>query len=283
MATAAVNGVSYHYQILPAPATAPAKAPLVLLHGFTGSVDNWLPLQRMLQPTRTTIAIDLLGHGKSDAPTDPARYGMAASADDLRTLLAAVAPGPVDLLGYSMGGRLALYVALTQPTLVRRLILESASPGLADPAARAARVESDEALATRIERSGIAAFVERWEAIPLFASQRILPAATRVWLRNQRLQNRPRGLANSLRGMGTGVQPALWDRLSTLAVPTLLLTGALDTKFCAIAAEMATQLPIVEWQKVPAVGHTIHLEEPTAFQTAIRPFLDRDKADFEAQ
>ena len=273
MATLQVNGVTYYYAISePAPGTA-HKPPLLLLHGFTGSSANWQQQVQALAPYGQTITVDLLGHGHTAAPTDSSRYTMAATAADLATLLAAVAPGSVNLLGYSMGGRLALYFALTYGHLVGKLILESASPGLATVDERQARKVSDEQLADRIEAHGIAAFVEQWEALPLFATQRALPAPVQQHLRELRLCNQPHGLANSLRGMGTGVQPALWSQLPTLTMPTLLLAGALDPKFCTIAQQMAQQLPNATLAIVPDAGHTIHLEQPVAFQQQVTQFL----------
>lgn len=274
MPTINIHDVSYHYTISEATAGEPPSPPLVLLHGFTGSAANWRPLQDALAPRFTTIAIDLLGHGQSDAPADPARYAMAQSARDVAALLSAVVPGPVHLLGYSMGGRLALYLALTYPQRVQRLVLESASPGLAEAAARRDRVASDEALADRIEVEGVPAFVAHWEQIPLFASQQSLPDAVRSRLREQRLRNRAVGLANSLRGMGTGVQPALWDRLPALAMPVLLLSGEHDAKFCAIARQMAAQMPAATHVTIPDAGHTIHLERPDAFRRTVHSFLE---------
>jgi 2-succinyl-6-hydroxy-2,4-cyclohexadiene-1-carboxylate synthase len=271
MPTTIVNGLVYQYVVdNPSAMTA---APLVLLHGFTGRGDNWQAVAAQLAESCPVITVDLLGHGGTDAPADPQRYGMAESAQDLVDLLAQVTPGPFNLLGYSMGGRLALYLAVTYPQLVNKLILESASPGLAGAAERAARVRSDEALADRIEREGIAAFVNYWEKIPLFASQQRLPAATRQRLHDQRLQNRPTGLANSLRGMGTGVQPALWDQLPELTMPVLLLTGEFDQKFCEIATQMAALLPNARHQTIAEAGHTIHLERPAAYAAAVTGFL----------
>ena len=274
MPTIAIHGVEYYYEVTDASqGKQPDAAPLVLLHGFTGSADAWAAQVEVFSAYRPVITIDLLGHGQTDAPVDPARYGMAQSAQDLAALLTAIAPGRVNLCGYSMGGRLALYFALTYRHLVQRLILESASPGLADMAARQERSQSDEQLASAIETHGIAAFVERWEALPLFASQRSLPSTVQNRLREQRLRNRPLGLANSLRGMGTGVQPALWEQLYALSVPTLLLAGTLDQKFKVIAEQMATYLPKVKVAIIPDAGHTIHLEQPKAFQTAVINFL----------
>jgi 2-succinyl-6-hydroxy-2,4-cyclohexadiene-1-carboxylate synthase len=133
-------------------------------------------------------------------------------------------------------------------------------------AERLARVEQDEALAQRIERNGIAAFTEYWTNLPLFSTQ---PPDVRAWLHVQRLQNNPTGLANSLRGMGTGAQPSLWERLGELGVPTLLLAGALDDKFAAINREMHERISHSTLMVIPDAGHTTHLEQPERFQAAV--------------
>src|SRR5207253_3632168 len=131
--------------------------------------------------------------------------------------------GQATLLGYSMGGRIALYTAFS--SFFRALILESASPGLADPGEREQRRLSDETLAASIERDGVPAFIERWENLPLFASQKTLPLDCREKLHQQRLQNSATGLAQSLRGVGTGVQQSLYAQLPTLNIPVLLIAG----------------------------------------------------------
>lgn len=252
-----------------------AGRPLVLLHGFTGSAATWARLAERLAPRRQCIALDLIGHGSSGAPADPARYTMECAVADLSGILDALGVPGVDLLGYSLGGRLALHYAAAAPSRVRALILESASPGLASAAERAARVAADEALAGSIERDGLDAFVARWEALPLWASQAALPAATRERLRAQRLRNKPHGLASSLRGMGTGSQRALWDDLPRLEMPALLLAGALDAKFSAIAQQMAASLPRAELAIVPGAGHAIHLEQPEIFADRVAVFLEQ--------
>lgn len=241
--------------------------PLVLLHGFTGSVENWRPLIEQLAPlNRTVIAIDILGHGRSSAPLDPTRYRMELVAADIaETLNTQLGFSQIDLLGYSMGGRLALSIACDYPQLINRLILESASPGLETMEERNARKTSDDALADWIEQNGIPAFVDRWEAVPLFDSQKVLPESVRARLRNQRLHNRTHGLANSLRGMGTGVQPPFWVCLAQLTLPVHLIVGELDTKFCRIADEMMEKLPNAKLTVVENAGHTVHLERPEMF------------------
>lgn len=274
MPTTIVNAVEYYYEVDEPPREGMAQPPtLVLLHGFTGSAANWARQQAVFAAYYRTIVVDLLGHGQTEAPVDPERYSMEQSASDLAGLLTTIAPGPVNLLGYSMGGRLALYFAVHYPYLVQSLILESASPGLADSEAQQERSHSDEQLADAIEAEGMAAFVARWEKLPLFATQQTLPATVQSLLHEQRLQNRPQGLANSLRGMGTGRQPSLWEQLSTMTAPTLLLAGELDQKFRVIAQQMATYLPQATVTLVPEAGHTIHLEQPQAFQEHVLNFL----------
>lgn len=253
--------------------TAGRGAPLLLLHGFTGSSANWQPHLPALSVDHHVIAPDLIGHGRSGAPADPNRYAMPRAAADLITLLDAVGVAQTALLGYSMGGRLALYTAVHYPDRISHLILESASPGLQTAAERQARQQRDDALAGWIEAHGIEAFVARWEALPLWASQAQLPAEKRQTLRAQRLANNPQGLANSLRGMGTGVQPPLWRALGDVTMPVLLIAGALDEKFVAINRQMARQIPHARLQIVPGAGHTVHLERPSLFQQFVLNFL----------
>ncbi len=249
------------------------QPPLVLLHGFTGSAASWSRhLDTLAGHGFRVIALDMLGHGQSDAPTDPQRYTIEKCETDILAVLNAlgVKKGEATLLGYSMGGRIALYTAFSG--FFRALILESASPGLADLLERAQRKNSDEQLADRIERDGIEDFVTYWEHLPLFASQQRLPYEQQQALHEQRVQNRPLGLANSLRGVGTGVQPALQERLAALTIPVLLLAGILDTKFCAIAQHMAQALPNVQVYIVPDAGHTVHLEQPELFDQIVIDF-----------
>ncbi len=245
----------------------------MLLHGFTGSTASWGKLlQEFVNNSLHVIAIDMLGHGNSDAPADPERYSMEHCQADILAVLQqlAVEPGEAILLGYSMGGRIALYSAYSR--YFRALILESASPGLAKPQEREERRRSDSALAARIEREGVEAFVNYWEQIPLFASQRGLSEGQWQAQRRQRLNNRSQGLANSLRGVGTGEQPPLQSQLTNLDIPVLLLAGERDSKFCQIARDMAAKLPQSQLQIIPDAGHTIHLEQPEQFTRSVCAF-----------
>jgi len=169
-----------------------------------------------------------------------------------------------------MGGRVAIAAALAG--VCRAVILESASPGLADDIAREQRRSSDEALAKRIESEGIASFISYWEQLPLFAGLQQLPASERQQIHAQRLQNNPVGLSNSLRGLGTGTQPSYWQQLNSLQLPVLLIVGTNDQKFVAVAQQMAQSLPQSQLHIVAESGHTVHREQSTQFTTVVRQF-----------
>lgn len=253
-----------------------SKPPLVLVHGFTGSGAEWDSIVAHLREDRAYVLPDLLSHGRSATHAGMFSYRMDTVAYALRTL---IAKHDSHLLGYSMGGRLALYTALEHGERWKSLILESASPGLRTKAERTARRAADHALADRIERDGIETFVEEWENLPLFASQKQLPDEVRAHQRATRLQNDPRGLANTLRGMGTGEQPSLWRRLGRWKKPALLIAGELDEKFTRIAHEMAAKMPNARVQIIPNAGHNTHLEQPAAFAEAVQTFLDEVEAN----
>src|SRR6266571_140278 len=222
---------------------------VVLVHGFTQTLAAMEPLAARLRDRHEVVRVDLPGHGGSMPPL----VGFAEAA-----ALLGEAGGAAAYLGYSLGGRLCLRLALDRPELVRALVLVGASPGLGDPAERAARRDADEALAAGIERDGVAAFLDRWLAGPLFAT---LPPDRAG--RDARLANTAEGLAGSLRLAGTGAQAPLWDRLATLRPPVLLVAGALDAKFAALAGRMAAAIgPGARTALVPGAGHAAHLERP---------------------
>ena len=248
--------------------------PVLLLHGFSGSARTLDDVaEGLLAAGRSTIAVDLLGHGESDAPRETAAYTMGRCTASLVQVLDAAGAERADVLGYSMGGRAALGLAVARPERVRSLVLIGASAGLADPGARAARHRADDALADTIERDGVPRFVEQWLAQPLFASQARLGPAVLAAARAQRLRNRAHGLAGSLRGMGTGAQPPLHAALPALAVPMLLVAGAEDAKFCAIAKTLAGSAPAARVAEIPGAGHAAHLENPSAFLAETLCFL----------
>ncbi|MDK2820228.1 MAG: 2-succinyl-6-hydroxy-2,4-cyclohexadiene-carboxylate synthase [Clostridia bacterium] len=247
--------------------------PLLLLHGFTGSSENWHPFIKFWEHSFQLIMVDIIGHGKTESPDNAKRYSMDYVTDDLLELLNKLDLDKINLLGYSMGGRLALSFAIKYPNRVHRLILESTSPGLQSLNERKERMIRDEKLAERIMSQGIEAFVDYWEAIPLFASQNKLSKEKKTALKKQRLCNSTIGLANSLRGMGTGIQPSWWEHLADLNIPTLLLVGELDKKYCQIARLMCNKLPNSELKVIKNTGHNVHLEEPQIFSQIVLHYL----------
>ncbi len=268
-----VNGIQLNVETTVAGGLDQPRQTLVLLHGFTGSAAAWGSHQnRFAEAGLRVIALDLLGHGLSAAPEDPHRYQFPQCCRDILAVLEqmGVARGEATLLGYSMGGRIALYTAFSG--FFQSLILESASPGLEGEREREERCQADEVLADRIEREGIQNFVSYWEELPLFATQRQLSVDQQALVQKQRLHNSAAGLANSLRGAGAGVQPALQQHLPALRLPVLLIAGALDGKYSTIARDMGCRLPDAQVEVVADAGHTVHLEQPEVFDGLVLRF-----------
>jgi 2-succinyl-6-hydroxy-2,4-cyclohexadiene-1-carboxylate synthase len=248
--------------------------PLVLLHGFTGCTAAWDEVAPELARRCTTIALDLPGHGRSPLPADSA--GLDAAADGAVETVRALGFERAAWLGYSLGGRVALHIALRHTARVARLILESCSPGIEDPGERAARAAADEAQAREIVVGGVAAFADAWAAQPLFRSQERLPRAVRERQREMRRSASAEGLAAALRALGVGRQAWLLPRLRDIAAPTLLVVGALDDKYRALALAMKQELGAGRAVIVPDAGHTVHLEQPALFALAVLDFLGAD-------
>ncbi|MEI5908769.1 2-succinyl-6-hydroxy-2,4-cyclohexadiene-1-carboxylate synthase [Bacillus spongiae] len=247
--------------------------PIVFLHGFTGDHSTWGEIIPFLSNSFQCITIDLLGHGQTTTLSQPDDYTMEKSASDIVLILKKLNIDKAHLIGYSMGGRLALGFTILHPSLVKTLILESASPGLKLVKEREKRREADAALARRIKQEGVAAFVDYWENIPLFRTQKRLPTHMQERIRKQRLKNSEKGLINSLLGMGTGQQPSYWEKLHEVQCGVLLLTGSLDEKFNCIALEMEKILPNVQYIQVENAGHAIHVEQSKKFGTIVKEFL----------
>ncbi len=235
-------------------------APLTFLHGFTQTRTSWVPLlQQLRTPVRATL-VDAPGHGGSRHPMD-----LPGTADAIATL----AQGQT-LVGYSMGARMCLTAVIRHPESFTRLVLISGTAGLDTEAERAARCASDEELAERIESTGVSAFVDEWLANPMFAG-----LTTENAQRAERLSNTTQGLAGSLRLAGTGTMTPLWDALARIKIPTLLVAGANDTKFCALAERMHGLIGSSELHIHPGVGHTVHLEDAAGCAAVIDDWLSR--------
>lgn len=233
---------------------------LALVHGFTQTRRCWGPVADDLARDHELVLVDAPGHGRSaHVDVDLVEGGR---------LIADVA-GPAVYVGYSMGGRFVLHTALERPDVVRGLVLIGATAGLESAEERAARIADDEARARRIEEIGVAAFLDEWLALPLFAGLSPETAA-----RDARLENTTAGLASSLRRAGTGTQRPTWHRLGEIAVPTLVVAGADDAKFVALGRRLADGIgDRATFTTVPGAGHTAHLEQPDAFLALLRPWL----------
>jgi 2-succinyl-6-hydroxy-2,4-cyclohexadiene-1-carboxylate synthase len=232
-------------------------ARVVFLHGFTQTARSWHAVAHEFKADHEIVAVDLPGHG--DSPQ--VRANLTATAD-----LVAEAAGPGTYLGYSMGGRVALHVALAHAGHVQRLVLIGATAGIEDAGERADRHSTDHALADFIETNGVELFLERWLAQPLFA--RLAPDAAD---RTDRLRNTAAGLASSLRLAGTGSQEPLWERLHELAMPVLVVAGEHDDKFTELAHRLVSAIgPNATFVSVAGAGHAAHLEKPDAFVQAYR-------------
>ncbi|TLS39006.1 2-succinyl-6-hydroxy-2,4-cyclohexadiene-1-carboxylate synthase [Pseudalkalibacillus caeni] len=262
-----VNGLQMNVEIA---GDGPA---LLLLHGFTGSSENWTPFLESWTKDFKVIMPDLIGHGKSEAPIYPDRYEMDQAVEDIMALLDRLQIDKTHVLGYSMGGRLALTLATSFPERINTLLLESSSPGLANDEERRQRVEKDENIADSIMEKGVEDFVLKWENIPLFDTQKRLSEEIRRSVRQQRMVNSACGLANNLKGMGTGKQRPLWNELESLNIPVFLLVGELDRKFCNIAEKMLESLPDAKLIRFPDTGHAIHVEDPRFFGRIVKEAL----------
>ncbi|PSB29328.1 2-succinyl-6-hydroxy-2,4-cyclohexadiene-1-carboxylate synthase [Stenomitos frigidus] len=244
--------------------------PVVLfLHGFLGSSADFDAAIAHLSEQFCCLAVDLPGHGETVVDGEEELYTMPKTANAIVAWLDELQVSRCFLVGYSMGGRLALYLALHFPQRFPKVVLESASPGLPTATERAARLRHDHALADRLE-ADFPAFLVHWYSQPLFYSLRHQPTFLQV--QERRSRNRPSELAKSLRRLSTGLQPSLWDLLPQTP-PTLLLVGEDDRKFCAINQAMADGCATIQLEMISGCGHVIHLEKTAAFIKAVQAFF----------
>lgn len=222
---------------------------IVAIHGFTGHPSLFADLP--------CASLPLLGHGPDAITDDPVPFH--SEVDRLAALLPET---PVHLVGYSLGGRLSLALALRHPERVRKLSLISASPGLKSESERFERQQADARWSRLLREVGITAFVDAWEALPLWRSQLGLSEETKARQRQQRLAHDAMQLALALDSLGLGVMPNLWPELSNLRIPVQLIVGSLDDKFYDIAKRMAEQLRKPSLRVIAGSGHNPLLEKP---------------------
>ncbi|MDQ6910262.1 MAG: alpha/beta fold hydrolase [Actinomycetota bacterium] len=232
---------------------------VVLVHGFTGTNESWGDVATQLVPTFEVAPVELPGHGGSSDVRLDFEPAAAAIGDT---------GGRAAYVGYSMGGRLCLRLAVDRPDLVSALVVIAASPGIVSADDRATRREADERLAVSIERDGTEQFLQRWLSHPLFVTLDPSPEELA-----RRRRNTPEGLASALRQLGPGAQEPLWHRLGELRMPVLVMVGERDMKFLATSRQMLDAGLQARLEIVPGVGHAVHLEDPEACGRIIREFL----------
>jgi 2-succinyl-6-hydroxy-2,4-cyclohexadiene-1-carboxylate synthase len=238
--------------------------PLVLIHGFTGSSASWDGVRRLLDAEPAVASP--LGHGEPGAPNPP----IQSWNDELGRLVASFPAEPVHLVGYSLGARLALGIALTYPGRAARLTLISGHTGLTTDAERRERRSADAGWCSLLETNGIEAFVNAWESQPLFASQRGLPEGVRAEHRAQRLRHDARSLARSLRVTGLGEMPDYAPRLASLALPLTVMAGELDAKFLGLGRAASKRVRGSRFVVAPSAGHDLLLERPDLVALVLR-------------
>ncbi|MBI5946110.1 MAG: 2-succinyl-6-hydroxy-2,4-cyclohexadiene-1-carboxylate synthase [Chloroflexi bacterium] len=246
--------------------------PLVFLHGFLGSEKSWHDINVALQEQYFCILPDLIGHGKNTNLEINSPLNFDVLTDWLLQLLDKIPAPKIHLIGYSLGGRVALHFAVHHPERIHSLILESASPGIMDETERAKRLVEDSARAESILRDGMSAFVENWYRMPLFASLNSHPEKLST-IKESAKQNDPRWMAKVIRDLSPGAQTPLWDSLSKLSFPVLLISGAKDEKYLQVIHKMSERIPSAQKNIVPEAGHNVHAEQPEKYISLLKNFL----------
>jgi 2-succinyl-6-hydroxy-2,4-cyclohexadiene-1-carboxylate synthase len=251
----------------------PKSKSILFLHGFTGSANDWKEAGQKIISSFNVIALDLVGHGKSSSPTDVNLYKSNELINQILFVIDYLKIEKIILCGYSMGGRVALSFASAHPERISALVLESTSTGIENEDKRKTRTTSDEQLADFIESHSIEEFVDKWMEMEIFKSQKSLPTEILQNLMIAKSQNSKIGLANSLKGFGTGVMPYLGNEIKKMSFPVLLITGKLDSKFSQINSELVKRFPNSAHKIVGSAGHGVHFESQEEFIIELNHFL----------
>jgi len=261
--------------ILPSTEIPPNKIPIIFLHGFTGSASDWEFATQNIDDNYFPIAIDLPGHGETEASDNINDYTIDSINNIISNVIEKLQISKVVLFGYSMGGRAALSFAIKYPLRINALILESSTAGIENADERKERLMNDIGLAEKIENIGVEQFIKYWMGLPLFESLKTTHEEEYQKIIRKKLSNDKKGLANSLRGFSTGKMVSLWNKLDDLNFPILFITGSLDKKFELIASKMQKLLPQSEHEVVADSGHNVHLEKPKEFIKLVNNFLEK--------
>lgn len=252
----------------------PEKPGILFLHGFLGSGSDWLPVTRLLDGRFHCLMPDFPGHGGDRQRLQAGASTFHTTALDLLKETQKLHSGQLHLCGYSMGGRMALHMALRFPEQFASATIVSASPGLQREEERRQRRSSDEALAIGLEQD-FEAFLEHWYSLPLFASLKASPSFDDVLAARRR--GDPPALASCLRALGTGCQPQLWDSLPGNRLPILFCAGEKDAKFVEIGRRMVNLCPGSALELFPGCGHTLHVEERDRFTGRLESFINNHR------
>lgn len=250
-----------------------AKEYVLFLHGFTGCAEDWFPVFEQLPDKYNYIALDIVGHGKSDAPGNVDNYKLESIIAQIKFVKDHLTPNKVFLLGYSMGGRIALSYAAANPDDVKGLILESATAGIKNDEERQKRYEEDLKLAEFIETHTLEEFIEMWHDQELFNTQRRFSNDKLKKIKKKKSSASKIGFANSLKGFSTGIMPPVHDKLKKIPLKVLLITGDLDSKFTGINARLSKRFFKAKHKIVRNSGHNTHLEESKRFVEIVLNYL----------
>jgi 2-succinyl-6-hydroxy-2,4-cyclohexadiene-1-carboxylate synthase len=246
---------------------------IVWLHGFLGNLTDWDQLVNRFRDSYCCLALDLPGHGQTRTYGGQPAYSMPWCAEGIIGLLNELGIAKAHLIGYSMGGRLALYLAVNYPGYWHKIIIESASPGLPSIEEKKERWQFDQKLAARLKHGDFRQFLSDWYAQPVFGSLRFHPDF--AVLQKNREQNNRLELSRSLRGMSVGKQPSLWNKLPQIKLPIMMLVGQNDLKYVRIGEMMQRVHPILNLKIVENCSHLVHFERPGLFGDLIESFLNK--------
>lgn len=248
--------------------------PLICLHGFSESLNTF---KHVDIENRQLILIDQIGHGKTRAPISEEIYSLEYMTRTIHEIINRVASKPYDLLGYSMGGRQALYYAIKYPNEISALVLESASYGLMDEVDRANRRKNEKYISEQLEKFGINWFVPFWENISIFDTQKLLSDSVKDEIKQQRLSNNAEFLAMHIKKMGQGNFPYLKDKLSDLPMPILYIAGEFDYKYRDYQEVFEESCKRINTEIICGCGHNTHIEKPNVFSSTVSSFLNKEE------
>jgi 2-succinyl-6-hydroxy-2,4-cyclohexadiene-1-carboxylate synthase len=249
------------------------KDSILFLHGFSGCAEDWFPVFEQMPDKYNYIALDIVGHGKSDAPGNVTYYSIESIIAQIKYIKDHLTAEKIFLLGYSMGGRIALNYAATYPDDVKGLILESATAGIKNDDERQKRYEEDLKLAEFIDTHTLEEFVEIWSDQELFNTQRRFSNDKLKKIKKKKASGSKIGYANSLKGFSTGIMPPVHDKLKKIPLKVLLITGDLDSKYTGINARLSKRFFKAKHKIVRNSGHNTHLEEPKRFIEIVTNYL----------